>query len=214
LEDSQGYVVVLRTAPLNTERNIWQMNQSLIFGLTILISTSCSEKKENSVDNIGAQKDTTEFVSVYDTLDILNVPVSLTPRKWTELHQRHLERYGVKDRLELLQHPYARLTGNSDYKAVVFISTDETGSPTLITLGKNGLPIDTLYLLGDWSANSPSQETNELVTISKDYLIQLIDSTSTFELSGNDVRIETSRKVTVTNESYRISDKGRIEKIR
>lgn len=190
------------------------MTHRLIFGLTILIAASCSEKKELSVNNIGAQKDTTEFVSVYDTLDILKVPVSLTPHDWNGLHQKHLERYGVKEGLELLQHPYARLTGNSDYKAVVFISTDETGSPTLITLSKNGLPIDTLYLLGDWSANNPGQETNELVTIGKDYLIHLIDSTSAFEVDENSERMEASRKVTVTHESYRISDKGRIEKIR
>lgn len=191
------------------------MIQRLIFGLTILLSTSCSEKpKTDSVDNIPEQKETTTFSSVYDTLDFLTVPITLTPEKWSELYRDHLNKYGTTEGWELMKHPYARLTENSNYKGIIFVSTDETGSPTLITIDKDGQPIDTLFLLGDWGGNDPSIGTSEIVTINKDYIFHLIDSTSTFDVGPDGDRIESTSKLTVTNEKYRILDNGKIEKIR
>ena len=152
--------------------------------------------------------------SVYDTLDLLSVPIALTPEKWSDLYKRHLSKYGTNEDWELLKHPYARLTENSNYKAIIFVSTDETGSPTLVTIDKGGQPIDTLFLLGDWGGNDPTIGTSEIVTITRDYTIHLIDSTSTFHLGPDGERIESTGRLAVTNERYQIVENGRIEKIR
>ena len=189
------------------------MTQRLIFGLIILLTTNCSEKsKTDSTDNF--EKQTKVFTSVYDTLDLLTVPITLTPDNWSDMYKKHLDKYGTKDGWELLKHPYARLTENSTYKGIIFISTDETGSPTLITIDKSGQPIDTLFILGDWGGNDPSIGTSEIATITKDYVIHLVDSTSTFDVGPDGDRIENSAKLTVTNGAYRILDNGKIEKIR
>ncbi len=160
------------------------------------------------------QKDTAAFESVYDTLEFLTVPITLTPEKWIELYRNHLSKYGANEGWELFKNPYARLTENSNYKGIIFVSTDETGSPTLITIDKLGQPIDTLFLLGDWGGNDPSIGTREIVTINRDYTIHLIDSTSIFDLGPDGQRIESTGKLTVANERYRIFDNGKIEKIR
>lgn len=191
------------------------MIQRLIFGLSILLTAGCSEKsKTDSVNNLTLQKETATFKSVYDTLDFLTVPITLTPEKWVELYRNHLSKYGANEGWELFKHPYARLTENSNYKGIIFVSTDETGSPTLITIDKRGQPIDTLFLLGDWGGNDPSIGTSEIVTINKDYTIHLIDSTSIFDVKPDGQRIESTGKLTVANERYRIFDNGKIEKIR
>lgn len=191
------------------------MIQRLIFGLTILLAISCSEKsKKDSFNNLEQQKEMTPFESVYDTLDFLTVPITLTPEKWSEWYRNYLTKYGPKPDWDLLKHPYAKLTENSNYKGIIFISTDETGSPTLVTIDKEGQPIDTLFLLGDWGGNDPSIGTTEIVTINSDYTIHLIDSTSTFDVGPNGDRIEGTGKLTVTNERYQILENGKIEKIR
>ena len=191
------------------------MIQRLIFGLTILLTTSCSEKsKTDSADNFEQEKEMTTFSSVYDTLDFLTIPITLSPDKWSEMYREHLNKYGINEGWELLKHPYARLTENSNYKGIIFVSTDETGSPTLITIDKVGQPIDTLFILGDWGGNDPSIGTSEIAIINNDYTIHLIDSTSTFDVGPDGGRIENSGKLTVTNERYRILDNGKIEKIR
>jgi hypothetical protein len=103
---------------------------------------------------------------------------------------------------------------SKNYKAIIFISTDETGSPTLITIDRIGNPIDTLFLLGDWASNDPSNGTTEIATINKDLTIHLLDSASTYDLGPDGDRIESTRKLTVTDELYRILNSGVIEKIR
>lgn len=200
---------------LQAHRTYCTMVRRLIFGLAVLITTSCSEKSEaDSVDNFEQPELLTTFSSVYDTLDVLNVPITLTPSVWSEMYKLHLDKYTINEGWELLKHPFARLTGNSNYKGIIFVSTDETGSPVLITIDKTDRPIDTLFLLGDWGGNDPSNETREITTINKDYTILLIDSTSTFDIGPDGDRIVSSEKLTATNETYRILDNGKIEKIR
>ncbi|MBN8652778.1 MAG: hypothetical protein J0L67_15200 [Cytophagales bacterium] len=180
-------------------------------GLAIILTVSCKEKSKVEVDeNLRIET----FSTVYDTLDILKIPITLTPDSWSEMYRAHLEKYGVKEGWELLKHPFALLSQSPNYKAVIFVSTDETGSPTLITLDRNAKPIDTLFLLGDWGNNDPSFGTSEVVTINKDFTINLIDSVFTFQLGENGDRLENSSTLKVTNELFKILYDGRIVKSR
>jgi hypothetical protein len=154
------------------------------------------------------------FKSIYDTLDQMEIPVTFRPDEWANLHMRHLEKSGLKKGWELMKHPYAKLVDSANYKAIVFVSTDETGSPTLITIDRTGTPIDTLFLLGDWTSNDPSNETIELATINKDLTIHLLDSVTTYDLGPDGDRIESTRKLTISDNLYRILDSGVIERIR
>jgi hypothetical protein len=144
----------------------------------------------------------------------MEIPVTFRPDAWSDHYMQHLEKYGIKEGWELMKHPYAKLVDSANYKGIVFVSTDETGSPTLITIDRKGDPIDTLFLLGDWTSNDPSSWTSELTTIDKDLIIHMLDSVSTYDLGPDGGRLENTRKLTVTAKSYRIRNSGVIERIK
>jgi hypothetical protein len=190
------------------------MVDKLVFGLLIVSTfTMCSDKPKRTgqVENAAEVK---LFRSVYDTLGQMEIPVTFRPDEWGDLYMKHLEKYGVKEGQELMKHPYAKLVDSENYKAIIFVSTDETGSPTLITIDRKGNPIDTLFLLGDRASNDPRNETIELATIDKDLTIHLLDSVSTYDLGPNEDRLENTRKLTIADEMYRIHNSGVIERIR
>ena len=187
----------------------------LIVGLIIICTlTMCSDKSKTTEQIKSKVTETQSFKSVYDTLDQIDIPVTFRPDEWSNLYMNHLEKYGIKEGWELMKHPYAKLVDSVNYKGIIFVSTDETGSPTLITIDRNENPIDTLFLLGDWASNDPSNGTIELTTINKDLTIYMLDSVSTYDLGPNGDRLEDSRKLTITDELYRILSTGVIEKVR
>lgn len=191
------------------------MVDKFIGGLIITCTlTMCSNKSKTTERIENKITKTQSFKSVYDTLDQMAIPVTFRPDAWSDLYMMHLEKYGIKEGWELMKHPYAKLVDSANYKGIIFVSTDETGSPTLITIDRKGNPIDTLFLLGDWASNDRSNGTIELTTIDKDLTIHMLDSVSTYDLGPNGDRLEETRKLTITDESYRILNTGVIERIR
>jgi hypothetical protein len=191
------------------------MIEKLILGLVISCTLiMCSEKTKTTEQTENWGTEVKPFKSVYDTLDQMEIPVTFRSDEWSDLSMRHLEKYGVKERWELMHHPYAKLVDSLNYKAIIFVSTDQAGSPTLITIDRIGNPIDTLFLLDDWASNDPSNGTLELATINEDLTIHLSDSVSTYDLGPDGDRRESTRKVTVTDKLYRIRNSGVIEMIR
>lgn len=189
--------------------------KKLVLGLILLSTVTMCSDKSKMTDKIASNRDDAGlFKSVYDTLDKIEVPVTFRPDKWSDLYMKHVDKYGIKEGWELLKHPYAKLTDRENYKAIIFTSTDETGSPTIITIDRQGIPVDTLFLLGDWGGNDPGFGTNEMATINKDLTIHLLDSASTYDLGPDGDRIESSRKLKITDELYKILDSGVIERIR
>ena len=191
------------------------MVDKLIIGLVIICTlTMCSDKPKTTEQIENKVAETQSFKSVYDTLDQMEIPVTFRPDEWGDLYMEHLKKYGVKEGWELMKHPYAKLVDSDNYKGIIFVSTDETGSPTLITIDRSGNPIDTLFLLGDWASNDPSNGTIELTTIDKDLTIHMLDSVSTYDVGPDGDRLEDTRKLTITDELYRILNSGVIERIR
>ena len=191
------------------------MVDKLVLGLVITCTlTMCSDKPKTTEQIENKVTEVERFKSVYDTLDQMVIPITFRPDEWSDLYSKHLDKYGIKEGWEVMKHPYAKLVDSMNYEAIIFISTDETGSPTLITIDRLGNPIDTLFLLGDWASNDPSNGTTEIATINKDLTIHLLDSASTYDLGPDGDRIESTRKLTVTDELYRILNSGIIEKIR
>ncbi len=189
------------------------MIRRLIWTLTIIsMFTTCSTK--SAADQVQKEISKPEdFKSIYDTLDQLNIPIKLTPDNWSDLYNKHVEKYGIRFGERTLDHPFAKLTENENYKAFIFVSTDETGSPVIITFDRKGNKIDGLGLLGDWGGNDPSIGTTEIAIINKDLTIHLIDSTWTYDLTPDGDRIESSEKLTTKNELYRILNSGKIERV-
>jgi hypothetical protein len=108
----------------------------------------------------------------------------------------------------LLDNPVAKALDAENYKAIIFVSHDETGAPTLITINKNGQPIDTLFLLGDVSSNDPNWRTVEQAEINADRTIVLLDSVFHWDLDDTGNRIEQTMKLTVTGQRFRVLDSG------
>ena len=154
------------------------MTKKIFLGLTLIcILTNCTNKPNTTVLT---GKDATKlesFKSAYDTLDKMEIPITLTPDSWEELYSKHIDKYGFKYGELTIDHPFAKLIDNKSYRGIIFVSTDETGSPVLLTFDKEGNQIDGLMLLGDWGGNDPSIGTSEIMTINKDLTIHLIDST-------------------------------------
>ncbi len=185
-----------------------------VLGLVVICALiACSDKPKKTEQGETEATDTEPFKNVYDTLDQLKIPITFRPDDWDDLYMKHLEKYGIKEGWELLKHPYAKLVDSKNYKAIIFISTDETGSPTLITIDRIGNPIDTLFLLGDSGGNDPSSGTSEIATINKDLTIHLLDSIFTYDLEPDGHRVDSTQQVTVSDKKYRILESGKIEKI-
>jgi hypothetical protein len=108
----------------------------------------------------------------------------------------------------------ARVFDEKNYKVIIFVSSDESGSPALITVDRNENPIDTVYLLGDISSNSPERRTIELAEISAGQTIHLIDTVSQWKLTNDGVRIPDTKQITIEEKKYIISESGKFTEIK
>ena len=186
------------------------MNKNLVIGILVAIGLSACTRK---VDHNEKSQETGLFKSDYDTLKQIELPVLYTWDTWSEQVAGHHERYGVGQGWELSKHPFGKLIDTINYKGIIFISTDETGSPTLITIGRNQNPIDTLFILGDMGSNDPGIKTIEQGSIDNNLVIQLVDSVFTYDVGDAGNRINTTEKLTIKTEKYRIENTGHIKKI-
>jgi hypothetical protein len=192
------------------------MTQKIIGGLLLSIATftSCVDKQktiELQSDDNSLQRHS--FESPYDTLDKIKLPVKWDPESWNNLYLGHRDKYGLNHEWDIFQHPYARLSETDNYKAIIFISTGETGSPAIATIGKDQKPIDTLFLLGDWGGNDPSYGVSEVATISTDLNIHLLDSVMSWELDEKGTRREETKYVEIQSDKYKILENGKFKKI-
>jgi hypothetical protein len=174
----------------------------------------CSDKPKTAERTEGKAVEKESFKSVYDTLDQMEIPITLTWDKWNDLYRKHADKYGLGLGENITDHPFAKLAEGKDFKAFVFVSRDETGSPVIITFDKNGKEIDSFGLLGDIASNDPGNWTKELAIINRDLTIQFIDSVWAYDLDHDGGRIESSGKLTTKNQLYRLLDSGKFEKIR
>ena len=184
------------------------MIKRLTFGLALILSlTMCDRQKDKGNGN--KTKDTKTFKSDYDTLQNLGLPLTLDWKLWSELAQKHIDKFGIGHGDDLLTRPFAKVIDTDIYKGVIFIYDD----PILITIDKELKPIDTLFLLGDNYSNDPSIKTIEQAKINSDYTIQLRDSVFTYDLGKDESRIENSKKLTIKTDNYKIEKDGQIKKI-
>lgn len=186
----------------------------LIVLLPIIIVVGCSEKKIDQNFSIATTTGDKTFTSVYDTLQPLKLPITLTWNIWDSIRWKQIEKYGIGKGDNPTDHPVAKLASHSNYKVIVFSSTDETGSPVVITFDKNGVQIDEIYLLGDISSNDTEKRTKEIARISDKLTIQLIDSVWSYSLDSAGQRLENSGILTTEFETYKISESGKFEKIK
>lgn len=191
------------------------MVDRLILGFMITCTLTMCSDKPKTTELIGNKiTEASPFKSVYDTLDQMEIPITLTWDKWNDLYKVHLEKYGPELREDITEHPFARLAEEKEFKAFIFVSRDETGSPVIITFDRNGRIIERFGLLGDVASNDPSSWTKELAIINKDLTIQFIDSVWSYDLDSAGSRIESSGKLTIKDQLWRIRDSGKLEKIR
>ncbi len=184
----------------------------LLAGSLALMTCSKQSNKPEAVKELIAEAQ--PFTHVLDTLEQMPIPISLTPDSWSDLYTKHIHKYGTGSGHRPTDHPYAKLTENENFKAFIFVTQDETGSPIIITFDRNGNIIDNLMLMGDWSGSDPSYGASELVTIGHDLTIHLLDSIRTFDLGPEGERIDSTEHLEVQDEVYKITDSGKIEKIR
>lgn len=178
------------------------------FGIILILSfTMCDRPKDKGAKDL--TEDTKTFKSDYDTLQNLGLPLTLNQKTWTELTKSHYDKFGIKGGYDLLTMPFSKLTDSDSYKGIIFIYDD----PILITIDKKLNPIDTLFLLGDNYSNDASIMTIEQAKINHDLTIQLLDSVFTYDLGENESRIESTKKLTIKVDNYRIEKTGQIRKI-
>lgn len=191
------------------------MKMKHIWGLTFICAfASCSDNVKTTVRADYVISDSKSLKSPYDTLDNLEIPLTLTPDIWESMLEKHIQKYRIENQENwtLLNHPYAKLVEAKNFKAIIYYSNNETSSPAIVTLGQNGNVIDTLILLGEYGGNDPSINITEFVKINNDLSIQLIDSASTYEVDNAGNRIESSLELKVKNELYKILKTGKIQK--
>jgi hypothetical protein len=180
----------------------------------ICVLASCSEKTKTKMSTENSISYSNSFKSQYDTLVKLELPFIPSPIIWDDLLKEHFERFNFEnqDYWKLLNHPYAKLVDAKNYKAIIFYANNENNSPSIVTIGKNGVPIDTLLLLRNSGGNDPSYYSTAFVKVNTDLSIQIIDSISTYEVDQIGHRIESTLKLNVIKELHKILKTGEIQK--
>lgn len=171
--------------------------------------TACGDQKGNTNTALQSlEPEGNTFSSRYDSLKVLEIPAKIDWKMWDRETALYRERAGPMKTASLLDNPVAKALDAENYKAIIFVSHDETGAPTLITINKNEQPIDTLFLLGDVSSNDPNWRTVEQAEINADRTIVLLDSVFHWELDDAGNRIDQTMKLTVTGQRFRVLDSG------
>ena len=179
----------------------------------LLFALGCANTEKNTGHNNVVVSPEDSFKSYYDTLNLMKIPVRINWQYWDSTVQRYMSIYGPIKSSGILENPLAKVFGNKNYKAIIFVSPDETGSPALVTIDRNDSPIDTVFLLGDISSNNPEQWTIEEAEIVDNYTIQLLDSVSRWKVGMDGERIPNSKETTIEIKKYKISESGKIAEI-
>ena len=189
------------------------INKTILGIMLFYVLFSCFENTKSIKNTENTLIDSTSFKSPYDTLVKLELPFILSPIIWDDLLMEHFEKFNfeIPDYWKLLDHPYAKLVDAKNYKAIIFYANNENNSPSIVTIGKNGKPIDTLLLIRNSGGNDPSFYSTAFVKVNTDLSIQIIDSVSTFEIDQNGLRIESSLELKVINEKFKIFETGEIK---
>lgn len=148
-----------------------------------------------------------------DSLALIKPPIKFDWHYWDSCVREQMNVNGPISGSGIMYNPWARILTSKSYSAIVFIGIDESGSPVLITVDANDSPIDTVFLLGDISANSPEYWTVENAEVRSNGEIQLMDSVGQWEVDANGARVPETKKVTVVLIKYMINESGKIEKI-
>jgi len=179
----------------------------IIVAVVFLVMAKCHSPK--SYENRSLNSNVLTFQSDFDTLQRLSLPLTLNGKIWSELSRNHYETFGFRKGDDILTEPFGKFVDSELFKGVIFIFDD----PILVTIDRNQNPIDTLFLLGDNYSNDVSTATTEQAIVNTDLSIQLIDSVFTYLVDENDDRIDSSEKLEIQTENYRINKTGKILKV-
>lgn len=175
----------------------------LIFGLFILLGCNGQRLEHKS-----------ELIKLIDQLPTIKTPVTFHSDK---------SPIGLKINQELLDSLRSKIPGygilgklfeTGDFVAIVGIVPNDTGSPQVLIFDRAGKEIDS-YLVYETAGGDMGFTSKNVVTIYPNREIVFIDSTWTMKLNedGTDV-IQGTDSFTVATERYRITDKGKFEKLR
>lgn len=175
----------------------------LIFWLLLLFSCSGQRLEHKS-----------ELIKLIDQLPTIKTPVTFNSDKSpVELKvnqeiidslQSKIPGYGI----------LGKLFETDDFVAIVGIVPNDTGSPQVLIFDKAGNVIES-YLAYETAGGDMGFTSQNVVTIYPNREIVFIDSTWTMKINedGTDV-IQGTDSLTVAIIKYRITDKGKIEKLR
>jgi hypothetical protein len=175
----------------------------LIFGLLLLFGCGGPRLEHES-----------ELIKLIDQLPTIKTPVTFDSGK---------SPIGLKINQELLDSLRSKIPGygilgklfeTDDFVAIVGIVPNDTGSPKVLIFDKAGKEIDS-YLAYETAGGDMGFTSKNVVTIYPNREIVFIDSTWTMKLNedSTDV-IQGTDSLTVATSKYRITDKGKIEKLK
>ena len=195
------------------------MNDRVFAILLLCAFSNCSNSSRDTKESeptITEKEDpkVNTFESYLDTLKSINIPVRFDWANWNKEVGEYMNKYGPVKSEGLLKNPYAKIVDAKNYKGVIFISADATGSPAMVTIDKKENPIDTLFLLGDNYSNDPNWLTIEQAEVSKDQTIVLLDSVFHWDLDSNGDRLQRTKNLTIDKKNYKIVESGKIVEIK
>jgi hypothetical protein len=175
-----------------------------IFGLLILLGCGGQrpETKNDLVTLIG-RLPTIQTPVTFDSDKSVSVGVKIDQHVIDSL-QNKIPGYGI----------LGKLFETDDFIAIVGIVPNDTGSPQILIFDRTGKEIDSYFAYGTAGGDMGFNSKN-VVTINPNREILFIDSTWTMKINdeGTDI-IEGTDSLTVTTEKFRITDGGKIEKVR
>lgn len=182
------------------------MNRVLI-GMALLMA-ACGQKQTDVTDSVEEN-----LRSYLDRVAKIETPFLIQEGTIVPAGPVTMDDPAISDTLR--NYLYGKIFESDDYYGLIYSVPVSTFTPILRTVDKKGKQIDELQLLGELgSAGDNESMFKESARIFSEDLIVLTDSVFSWKINDVGERIQESQKIQVVVEKYRITAKGKIERIK
>jgi hypothetical protein len=180
------------------------MRTTIIFGLLICIGCVGQKSAENK-----------DFVELRDKLPQIKTPISFNSDYNIDLKSVELTDNGLLKKLKDRNYfsVFGKIFETENFITIIGYIPDDTGTPILVTFDNDGNELDS-HVVYETAMGDMGHYSSNYVTINPDREIYFTDSTTTRKINaeGTD-EIPGTDSLVVTIKKYKLTDKGKIERV-
>ena len=175
-----------------------------IFGLLIFIGCGGQRSSKNK-----------DFVELSDKLPTIQTPISFNSNTEINLKAADFPDNEIIKKLRAINYfsPFGKLFEDENLMVIIGYIPNDTGTPVIATIDSGGKEIDS-HLVYETAMGDMGYYSSNYVTIFPDRRICFIDSITTRKINAEGTNeIPGTDSLAVKTKTYKITDKGKIEKV-